>query len=121
MVQGPSHQIVPVFTRTGLDDPVFLGLRGQAHAGHFYFQHERFDVPSQHDVAAAAQHLPGQGGQLRVGQHGAQIAFAAHPQQHLGFGGNAKRVVGLQGDIFLQVHGRIVALTTSGFHHHAYF
>ena len=112
---------MPAHARTCFDDPVFIGLTGKAQALDFYFQHQRFDVPGQHNIAAAAQHLPGHGGQLGVGQHGAQIFFVPHTHQCQRFGRDTERVVRLKGDVFLQVHGRIVALTTSGFQHHAYF
>jgi hypothetical protein len=73
----------------------------QTHARHLDFEHQRLDVTGEHNVAAAAQNELRHCLQRRVGQHGGQVGLGADAHQAQGLGHNAKAVVGLQGDIFL--------------------
>jgi cyclic-di-GMP-binding protein len=115
VVQRPCDQGVPVDAGARLDHPVFVGLCRQAHARHLDFEHQRLDVTGEHNVAAAAQHLAWQSGQS--GGRPARRSRSASQRMRTNchrLGCDAKGVVRLQGDVFLQVHGRIVAFSTSG-------
>ena len=100
---------MPDLAGPGLDDPVLVGLPGQAHAWHLDLEHQTPNVAGQHHIAATTQHGARQVGQARVLQHGTQIVLATHPHQGLGARGDAKGVVRLKWDVLLQDHGRIVA------------
>ena len=99
--QRPGHQLVPVFPSASLDNEGFGGFAHQPLAHDLDLEHQGFDVAGEHNVAAAAQNELRHCLQRRVGQHGGQVGLGADAHQAQGLGHNAKAVVGLQGDIFL--------------------
>ena len=106
--QRPCHKLVPVLARCGLHHPGFVVLRDQLLAHQFDFQHQGFHVARDDDVAAAAQQKMRLVA-LGAGEEGLHIGDAGQAQQTLGAGGDAKAVVGLQRDVALNNHVRIVA------------
>jgi len=99
--QRPGHQFVPVLAGAGLHDEGFGGLAHQPFAHDLDLEHQRFDVAGEHNVAAAAKNELRNSLQRRVGQHGGQVGLGADAHQTQGLGHNAKAVVRLQGDVFL--------------------
>jgi len=120
--QSPGDQLVPGFARARLYDPRAVVFVDQPHAGHLHLEHQPAQVTGQHDVAAAPQHQPLQTGQLRVGQDGPHVGLFTDAHQTLRAGQNPERVVGLQGEVVLDLHGTIVAFhPLHECHRHALF
>ena len=106
--QRPGHELVPILSSRGLHHPGFVVLGHQLFAHEFDFHDQRFDVAGDDDVAAPAQHEMWCQA-LGAGEKGLHIGLGAQAQQALGTGSDAKAVVGLQRDVALNNHVRIVA------------
>ena len=113
LLQRPGDELVPVLAGAGLDDDRIVPAHEHAAPGDLDLEHQRAQVTRQHDVAAAAQHEPGQTGQIGVGQQALHVLGCVHAHEPLGQRGQAEAVVRPQADIGFdggQVrHGRIFA------------
>ena len=92
---------LPMTAGSGFHNEVTGRLLQQAPAGDLNLKHQGFDVPSEHDIAATAQHKLGQGRQFRFRQHGPQVLLAENAHQGVGLGHNVEGIEGLEWDVFL--------------------
>ena len=113
LLQRPKYKFMPIFASFCFDQPAFVVFFNQAPALALDLEDQRSHIARQHDVAAAPQHELGPLPE-RVGQRPAHVIDPAHPNQLVRPGRDAKAVVGLQGYLPLNEHGRIVALCDSG-------
>ena len=80
LFQCPAHDLVPVFTGSGLHNPVFVGLIHQFAAHDLNLECQGFHVAGQHNIAAATQDKRGMGGEIVAGYGLAQILYAGDAQ-----------------------------------------
>ena len=102
---------MPVFARACFNDVVALGLADEAFAHDFVFQHQRLDVASDDDIAAAAENKFLARGPVWLPQHGPHIVGAFDAQELRRPRADAKAVEALQGRIafkneILRYHSR---------------
>ena len=100
-------ELLQVFSRsaqaTGAQRQALDAVDAQAldlHLEHHVARH----IARQDDVAAPAEHELGPSGQLRIGQHGQDIAHCAHAHQGVRARRDAEGIPGLQRDVFLDYH-----------------
>ena len=112
---------MPVLTGSRLHNPGFLGFRHQALARNFNFEHKRFHIASQHNVAAAAQDTVTFMPIFQVFLRLNGVCLRPNSHQRIGLGHYAKAVVRLKGYVLGHVHGRIVAFSDLIVEPHAIF